>query len=310
MDAQEERPRRGVEAPRDHAESGTVWRSTRAALRNRVAAFGVAVVVALVLVALLADVIAPYDPYFQDYSAVLEAPSRRHPLGTDDIGRDQLSRIVHGARISLAVAALSVALSSSLGITLGLMSGYWGGWVDELVMRFTDALWSFPSLLLALAIAAALGRGLGPLIVALGVIGIAGMARLVRGLVLSIREMEHVTAAKAGGASGWRIVWRHVWPNVTTPVVVAASMAMATAILNEASLSFLGIGTQPPAPSWGTMLRSGYQFMDAAIWLSVFPGLAIFLAVLGLTLLGDGLQILLDPRLRRRREAGRKDSEP
>lgn len=269
-----------------------------ALLLHRGAAFGTIVLVALVVLALLADVIAPYDPFFQDYSAVLQPPSWQHPMGTDDIGRDQLSRVIHGARISLAVAVLSVAISGAVGIVIGLAAGYLGGWVDELLMRFTDALWSFPSLLLALAIASALGRGLGPLIIALGVIGIASMSRLVRAQGLFTRELDYVMAARATGVGEWRILWVHIWPNVTTPVVVAVSLGMAGAILNEASLSFVGVGVQPPAPSWGTMLRSGYQFMDAAIWLSLFPGLAIFISVLGLTLLGDALQVMLSPRAR------------
>jgi peptide/nickel transport system permease protein len=267
-------------------------------LANRGAAFGLIVLVVLVLVALLADVIAPYDPYFQDYSAVLKPPSWEHPMGTDDIGRDQLSRIIHGARISLAVAVLSIALSTMIGVTIGLVAGYSGGWTDEGLMRAMDALWAFPSLLLALAIAAALGRGLGPLIIALGVIGIAAQARLVRGQALFTRELDYVTAARAIGAKELRILWVHVWPNVTSPIVVAVTLGMAVAILNEASLSFVGVGVQPPAPSWGTMLRSGYQFMDAALWLSIFPGLAIFITVLGLTLLGDALQVMLSPRAR------------
>jgi peptide/nickel transport system permease protein len=219
-------------------------------------------------------------------------------MGTDDIGRDQLSRIIHGARISLAVAVLSIALSTMIGVTIGLVAGYSGGWTDEGLMRAMDALWAFPSLLLALAIAAALGRGLGPLIIALGVIGIAAQARLVRGQALFTRELDYVTAARAIGAKELRILWVHVWPNVTSPIVVAVTLGMAVAILNEASLSFVGVGVQPPAPSWGTMLRSGYQFMDAALWLSIFPGLAIFITVLGLTLLGDALQVMLSPRAR------------
>lgn len=279
--------------------AGGAWSQTLGAIaRQRGAAFGCVIVAGLIVAAVLADVIAPQSPTFQDYSAVLEPPSLSRPMGTDDIGRDQLSRVIHGARVSLMVAIVAVALSTAVGVVVGVISGYYGGWVDEAAMRLIDALWSFPSLLLALGIASALGRGLNALIIGLAVIGIAGMARLARGQVLATREMEYVIAARAMGATGGAIMWRHILPNIATPLIVAVTLGMATAILNEASLSFLGIGVQPPAPSWGSMLRSGYEFMNAALWLSVFPGLAIFLAVLGLTLLGDGAQILLDPKLR------------
>jgi peptide/nickel transport system permease protein len=196
------------------------------------------------------------------------------------------------------VASAAVAISGVAGVLLGLIAGHFAPWIDEAIMRFTDALWSFPSLLLAIGIASALGRGVVSLIVALGAIGIASITRLVRGQALVTRELEYVMAARGAGSSEWRVIRRHVWPNITTPVLVGLSTGIATAILNESSLSFLGIGIQPPTPSWGSMLRSGYHFMNAAIWLSIFPGLAIVLAVLGFTLLSDGLQIILDPRLR------------
>jgi peptide/nickel transport system permease protein len=281
------------------------WRKRLAALRrHKSGMLGLLLVALLVGAALLADVVWPKDPYLQDYGAVLVPPSRAFPLGTDDIGRDQLSRILHGARISLGVALTATTLSTIVGISMGLVSGYFGGWVDELVMRVTDALWAFPSVLLALAIAAALGRGVIPLIIALSVISIASMARLVRGQVLAVRSMDYVLAARALGAGHLSILWQHVLPNIMTPLVVAISLGLAGAILNEASLSFLGLGTQPPTPSWGTMLRSGYEYMGSAPWLGIFPGLAIFLAVLGFMLLGDGLQVVLDPRLQDRRRTG------
>lgn len=272
-----------------------------AILRNRIATLGLALVLIFVIIASLAGVLSPYNPNHQDYDAVMLAPNAQHIMGTDDIGRDQFSRVIYGARISLTVAFLAMAVTCAIGIPIGLVAGYYGGWVDELAMRVMDALWSFPSLLLALAISAALGKGIGNLIIALGTIGIASMARIVRGQVLFTREMEFVTAARASGASVWRIIRVHIWPNVTTPVMVTISLGTANAILSEASLSFLGIGVQPPEASWGVMLRSGYQFMEAAVWLSIFPGLAIFLAVLGLVMLGDGLQIMMDPRLRGKR---------
>jgi peptide/nickel transport system permease protein len=270
----------------------------RAYARNKPAILGVVLVMVLLVIAAMANVIAPYDPNHQDYSSIMQAPSWRHPCGTDEIGRDQLSRIIFGARVSLGVAGAAVAISGVTGVLLGLVAGHFTPWIDEAIMRLTDALWAFPSLLLAIGIASALGRGVASLIVALGAIGVAGITRLVRGQALVTRELDYVMAARSAGSNEWRVLRLHVWPNVMTSVLVAISTGIATAILNESSLSFLGIGIRPPTPSWGAMLRSGYNFMDAAIWLSVFPGLAIVVAVLGFTLLSDGLQIFLDPRLR------------
>jgi len=270
----------------------------RAYARNKPAILGVVLVIVLLVIAAMANVIAPYDPNHQDYSSIMQPPSWRHPCGTDEIGRDQLSRIIFGARVSLGVASAAVAISGAAGVLLGLVAGHFTPWIDEAIMRLTDALWAFPSLLLAIGIASALGRGVASLIVALGAIGVAGITRLVRGQALVTRELDYVMAARSAGSNEWRVLRLHVWPNVITSVLVAISTGIATAILNESSLSFLGIGIRPPTPSWGAMLRSGYNFMNAAIWLSVFPGLAIVVAVLGFTLLSDGLQILLDPRLR------------
>ena len=270
----------------------------RAYARNKPAILGVVLVIVLLVIAAMAHVIAPYDPNHQDYSSIMQPPSWRHPCGTDEIGRDQLSRIIFGARVSLGVASAAVAISGAAGVLLGLVAGHFTPWIDEAIMRLTDALWAFPSLLLAIGIASALGRGVASLIVALGAIGVAGITRLVRGQALVTRELDYVMAARSAGSNEWRVLRLHVWPNVMTSVLVAISTGIATAILNESSLSFLGIGIRPPTPSWGAMLRSGYNFMNAAIWLSVFPGLAIVVAVLGFTLLSDGLQILLDPRLR------------
>ena len=270
----------------------------RAFAHNKPAILGIVLVIALVIVAGAANFIAPYDPNHQDYSAIMQPPNWRHLCGTDEIGRDQLSRIIYGARVSLGVASAAVAISGAAGVLLGLVAGHFTPWIDEAIMRLTDALWAFPSLLLAIGIASALGRGVVSLVVALGVIGVAGITRLVRGQALVTRELEYVMAARSAGSNEWRLLRLHVWPNVMTPVLVAVSTGIATAILNESSLSFLGIGIRPPAPSWGSMLRSGYNFMNAAIWLSIFPGLAIVAAVLGFTLLSDGLQVMLDPRLR------------
>ncbi len=274
----------------------------RRVLSTRGAGFGLVVVGVVILLALAANVVSPYSPIEQDLTAILEKPSAQHLLGTDNIGRDILSRIIHGSRVSVQAGLVSVGIAIVVGTLMGLVAGYFGGWVDDLLMRTADALYSFPSLVLALAIAAALGSGLGNVMIAIGVVFTPVFARLVRGSTLSVREREFVTAARVLGATNARIIGRHVLPNVVAPIVVQGSLMVAGAIIVEASLSFLGLGVQPPAPSWGGMLRDAYQFMQLAPWLSFFPGAAIFLTVLGINLLGDGLRRALDPRLRGRGE--------
>ncbi len=269
-------------------------------LRTRLAGFGLFVVAALVFLALAADVISPYKPATQDYTAVLARPSVVHLMGTDEMGRDILSRVIHGSRVSLAVGLLSVALACVAGVAIGLAAGYYGGWLDEAFMRLVDAVYSFPALLLALAIAAALGPSVLNAVIAIGVVYAPSFARLVRGQVLSVRERDYVAAARALGGGVPRIVLRHIWPNVTAPIIVQASLSVSFAIITEAALSFLGVGVRPPTAAWGSMLRNGYPYMEQAVWLALFPGLAIFLAVLGLNFLGDGLRAALDPRLRQR----------
>jgi peptide/nickel transport system permease protein len=272
-----------------------VFRRTR---RSRFAGFSLAIAVALVGCALGAELIAPYDPLHQDYAAVLEAPSWRHPFGTDDLGRDVLSRVIHGSRVSLEAGVAAVAFAVAAGVALGLTAGYCGGLTDELLMRLTDALWSFPALLLALAITAALGPSLTNVIMAVGIVFTPVFARLVRAQTLSVKALEFVTAARAAGAGPWRIVRVHVWPNVAAPVVVQASLTIAFGIIYEATLSFLGVGVRPPTPSWGSMLRTGYSYLEGAPWLALGPGGAIFLSILAFNFLGDGLREALDPRLR------------
>ncbi len=268
----------------------------------RLAGLGLAIVLGLLLLALTADVISPYDPFYQDYGAILQAPSLAHPMGTDNMGRDVLSRVIHGSRVSLEVGLVSVGLALVAGVVIGLLAGYWSGWVDEVLMRVIDAIWSFPALLLALAITAALGQSIGNAMIAIGVVYTPAFARLVRAQTLSVREREFVQAAWVIGASPVRIMIRHIWPNVTAPVIVQASLYVSFAIITEASLSFLGVGVRPPTAAWGSMLRDGYRYLDTALWLPFFPGLAIFLTVLGLNLLGDGLRVMLDPKLRIRGE--------
>ena len=275
----------------------------RRILRTRGAGFGLVVTLLMVLAALLADLISPYSPAAQDYTAILSPPTAAHLLGTDNLGRDVLTRIVYGSRVSIQAGVVSVGFAAILGTLVGLLAGYWRGWLDDLLMRFCDALWSFPGLVLALAIAAALGPGLVNAMIAIGIVFTPVFARLVRGSALSVREREFVLAARVVGAGHGRIMSRHVLPNVLAPVIVQGSLMTALAIVLEATLSFLGLGVQPPEPSWGSMLKAASQYMQVAPWLSFFPGFAIFVTVLGLNLLGDGLRRALDPRLRQVGEA-------
>jgi peptide/nickel transport system permease protein len=268
-------------------------------LRNFAFTSGAILTIALILAALAAPLLAPFDPNSQDTFRRLEPPSKQHPLGLDDLGRDVLSRIVWGARVSLRVGFSVVILASVIGITLGAMAGYFGGAVDTVVMRITDILLAFPGILLAIALVAVLGPSLNNVILALATIGWVGYARLVRGQVLKVREMEFVTAAKALGARSPRVIIRHVLPNVINPVIVMATLGLAGAILAEAALSFLGLGVQPPTPSWGAMLTAGRRYLGLANHLAIYPGIAIMLAVMGLNFLGDGLIDALDPKYRK-----------
>jgi peptide/nickel transport system permease protein len=268
-------------------------------LRNFAFAFGLILTVLLVLVALAAPLLSPFDPNVQDTSRRLEAPSHQHLLGLDDLGRDVLSRIIWGARVSLRVGFSVVILASLVGIALGAISGYFGGWMDTIIMRVTDILLAFPGILLAIALVAVLGPSINNVILALAIIGWVGYARLVRGQVLKVREMEYVTAARALGAKSPRVIVLHVLPNVINPVIVMATLGLAGAILSEAALSFLGLGVQPPTPSWGAMLTAGRRYLGEANHLAIFPGAAIMLAVMGLNFLGDGMIDALDPKYRK-----------
>jgi peptide/nickel transport system permease protein len=269
----------------------------RRAVATRGAGFGLVVAFTVLLVALTADLIAPYNPNQMQTAGILAAPSLAHWLGTDQLGRDVLSRIIFGARTSVQAGVVSVGFALIAGVTIGLVAGYYGRWADDLLMLLVDALWSFPTLVLALAIAASLGPGLTNAMLAIGIVFTPVFARLVRGQTLSVRERDFVLAARAIGAPPARIVLRHVWPNVTAPIIVQASLLVASAIVVEAALSFLGLGIEPPAASWGSMLKGAYQYMQQAVWLSIAPGVAIFVTVLAFNLLGDGLRRALDPRL-------------
>ena len=265
--------------------------------RQPLALLGLLVVGAFALAAVAAPVLARHEPETVDVVARLASPSRDHWLGTDTLGRDLFSRIVFGARWSLGAAFVVTVAVSAIGVAVGAASGYLGGRVDAVAMRVVDALLAFPAILLALAIVGVVGPGLRGVLTGLVLVGWAGYARVVRGIVLSVRENEYVMAARAVGGSDVHILRRHVLPNVVSPVVVLASLEMGQLILALAGLSFLGLGAQPPAPEWGTMLNDGRVFLLTAPQLMIYPGVAISLVVLGLNLLGDGLRDLLDPRL-------------
>jgi peptide/nickel transport system permease protein len=275
------------------------WRRTaRTLVRNRLVLAGLAMVLGLILVAALADLIAPYDPIANNVRAALQPPSSYYFFGTDRFGRDVFTRVVYGSRLSLLVALVSVTISATVGVALGLVSGYYRGWIDNLIGRVMDVFFSFPALLLAIAVAAMLGPGLNNAIIAIAVVYAPLFGRVVRGPVLVERGKEYVEAARVLGASSPRVVLMHVFPNVLSPLTVQATITFSHAILLEAYLSFLGLGTQPPFPSWGTMLQEGRTFLETAPWMSIFPGLAIMLAVLAFNLLGDGIRDVLDPRSR------------
>ena len=270
--------------------------------RDTRAWIGGVVILVLVLSAIAAPLLARYNPLTIDLVRQLEAPSASHWLGTDTQGRDVWSRLLYGARISLTVGIISQGIALALGLVLGLVAGYFGKWVDELVMRLADVTLAFPTLLLLIAMVAALQPSLTVVFLTIGLVGWAGMARLVRGQVLVVRQLEYVQASRALGARDGRIISRHVLPGVVAPVVIAATLGVAGAIMAESSLSFLGLGVQPPTPSWGSMIADGrdlYQLRHSP-WTSVFPGLAIGAAVLGFNLLGDALRDALDPRFLRR----------
>jgi peptide/nickel transport system permease protein len=275
------------------------WRRmARALTRNHLVLAGLVMVVGLMLVAVLAGLIAPYDPIANNLRAREQPPSSYYFFGTDRFGRDVFSRVIHGSRISLLVALVSVALSASVGVLLGLVSGYYGGWIDNLVGRLMDAIFSFPALLLAIGVAAMLGPGLNNAIVAIAVVYAPLFGRVVRGPVLVERSKEYVEAARLLGARSPRVMFLHVFPNVLSPLTVQTTITFSHAILLESYLSFLGLGIQPPFPSWGAMLQESRTFLETAPWMSIFPGVAIMLAVLAFNLLGDGIRDVLDPRIR------------
>jgi peptide/nickel transport system permease protein len=266
--------------------------------RSPLTVAGLALIVLLALIALSAPLIAPADPLKQVLSTRLKPPSAAHWLGTDQLGRDVLSRMIYGARISLLIGIVVVGLAASVGTFVGLVAGYAGGWLDEGLMRLTDVFFAFPALILAMAISGALGPSLTNAMIAIAVVSWPVYARLVRAQVLALREREYVEAARSLGASAERIVWQHILPNTLAPLLVQASFDMGGAILSAAGLSFIGFGTQPPTAEWGVMISEGRNYIATQSWLSLFPGLAILVTVAAFNLIGDGLRDALDPRLR------------
>ena len=286
----------------DRPATGKATRSPRRAMLQRMArhrglAIGGALLVILAATAVLAPLVAPHDPLAIDPASIMARPGPRHLLGTDTLGRDLFSRVVYGGRISLLLGLISVAVSLFFGVLLGVLAGYFGGKVDEVIMRFVDVLLAFPGLLLALLAVFALGIGLRNAMIAVGISGIPLFARVTRGEVLSAKQNLYIEAARAIGAPEPVLIWRHLLPNIITPNIVLATLRVGTSIIFGASLSFLGLGAQAPAPEWGLMLSQGRGFLAVAWWMSFAPGLAIFLVVMASNLFGDGLRDVLDPRL-------------
>ncbi len=280
------------------AQTGPWRRAWRKLTHNRIAMLGLVVVLFFIALAVFAPWIAPHDPLAAGWSTIRKAPTAAHWFGTDELGRDVLSRVVWGTRASLMAGVVSVAISLLLGVVIGMVAGFFGGLVDALISRITDAFLACPFLILAIALAAFLGPSLTNAMIAIGISAAPIFVRLTRAQVINIKVEDYIEAARAIGCSPLRIAVSHMLPNITAPVIVQSTLAIAAAVIAEASLSFLGLGQQPPAPSWGSMLNTAKNFMDSAPWMAIWPGLAIFLLVLAFNLLGDGLRDALDPRHR------------
>jgi peptide/nickel transport system permease protein len=283
----------GAVAQRQRSRAREVW---DALIANRLAVFGLVVLAVVAVAAIFGPLLTPYDPTLTDVPNRLQPPSLAHPFGTDDLGRDILSRVIAGARVSLVVGFVAVSIALVVGVPLGLVAGYYGGWTETAIMRFADMVFAFPAILLAITVLAILGPGVVNAMVAIGIVYMPIFARITRASTLSVREEVYVRAARSVGASDLQIISRHILPNVLTPIIVQTSISLAFAILSEAALSFLGLGAQPPQPSWGRMLAEGRSFFSLAWWMAFFPGLAILLTVLAFNLVGDALRDALDPR--------------
>jgi len=271
------------------------WKRFR---KNRLALAGAFIVILLFIVALFASLVSPYDPGQIDIKRVLQAPTAAHVFGTDALGRDVFSRMIWGSRISLMVGFVAVGIATLIGIFLGALAGYYGRWVDNLIMRFVDVMLCFPTFFLILAVIALLEPSIWNIMIVIGITGWMGVARLVRAEFLTLKERDFTVAEKALGARDFRIIFRHILPNAMAPILVSATLGVAGAILTESALSFLGIGVQPPTPSWGNILTAGKDNIEIAWWLSLYPGLAILITVLGYNLLGEGIRDAIDPRLK------------
>lgn len=284
----------------DNLRSRGLWRDTFWRLRrHRLAMFGAVILLITVFLAVFGPSILTYDPNTMDFNARFAPPSVEHIFGTDDFGRDTFTRIAYGARVSLQVGIIAVGLAATVGTLLGMIAGYGSRLLDEVIMRAMDVLYAFPAILLAIAILAALGKGVGNAMIAIGIVYIPIFARIARGAVLSVKNEEFILAAHTLGANDNRILFRHILPNILSPIIVETTLSLAFAILAEASLSFFGLGTQPPDPSWGRMLSEGRSYFRQSAWMGIFPGLAIMLTVMGFNFLGDGLRDALDPRLKK-----------
>jgi len=285
---------------RQSARTSSLFRDTMRQLRkNRLAILGIILISAFLFMAAFANFIAPYDPIAQDWKSVQKPPSKTHLLGTDELGRDLLSRIIYGARISVTIGVVSVSIGLLFGTTIGLVAGYFGGFWDSVLMRLMDIMLAIPYILLAIAIVAILGPGLWNAMIAIGVVTIPQFARIVRAAVLEVKSKDYVEAAKALGAGNLRIILRHIFINSLSPLIVQSTLTLASAILEAAGLGFLGLGAQPPMPEWGVMLSDGRRLLLVSPWIVTFPGIAIMLSVLGYNMLGDGLRDALDPRMRK-----------
>ena len=283
-------------APADPVRAAPRTHMLRRLVRRRGAAIGLVAIVFFVALAVLAPVVAPYDPLATSWSAIRKAPTAAHWFGTDEIGRDVLARVIWGARASLLAGIVSVLISLSIGVPVGLLAGYAGGRIDMLISRLTDAVLACPFLILAIALAAFLGPSLTNAMIAIGVSATPVFIRLTRGQTMAIKAEEYILAARAIGNPPWRVALRHVLPNIVPALIVQATLAIAAAVIAEASLSFLGLGQQPPAPSWGSMLNTAKNYIDNAPWMAIWPGVSIFVLVLSFNLVGDGLRDALDPR--------------
>jgi peptide/nickel transport system permease protein len=282
----------------DEALESPARRAQRRLLKRKAAVAGLVVIVTFILLAAFAALVVPYDPIATSWSLVRRPPSSLHWFGTDDLGRDILARVIYGARASLLAGAISVTIALGIGVPLGMLAGYRGGFIDALISRITDAMLACPFLILAIALAAFLGPSLSNAMIAIGISATPVFVRLTRGQVMSVKVEDYVEAARAMGNPRWRIALFHILPNIMPALLVQATLSIAAAIIAEAALSFLGLGQQPPAPSWGSMLNSAQRFLTNAPWMAIWPGLAIFLVVLSLNLVGDGLRDALDPRER------------